>query len=100
MKTNTTLKTLILGRIHKKRASVKINVCNNDFLFHIKIDNGIEDTGATSLSDALKSNKTLAKLDLKCEDKTSTQITPINKRYFSFLSNQQATRLKVEEQHH
>ena len=40
---------------------------------HYPTDNGIEETGATSLSEALKSNTTLTELDLSGEDKRHTK---------------------------
>ena len=77
----------------------------NKPLFFILIkstENKIGERGATSLSDALKSNTTLVELNLKCEYKrNNTQITFINKpQFFSFSSNQQGTRLEKEEQYH
>ena len=49
-------------------------------------DNEIGDTGATSLSDALKSNTTLAQLNLSCKSKRSnTPITSINKALLFIL---------------
>ena len=60
----------------------------------------IEGTGATSLSDALKSNTTLTGLYLSGEDKY-TQMTSINNPlFFLFSSNQQTTGLETQEQHH
>ena len=49
-------------------------------------DNTIGDTGATSLSEAMKSNTTLTKLDLSCEDKRKThKRSPSTNHSFSFL---------------
>ena len=49
--------------------------------------NKIGDTGATSLSDALKSNTTLTQLDIKSEDKrNNTYITFINQSTLSILT--------------
>ena len=48
--------------------------------------NYIRDTGATSLSDALKSNTTLTKLDLSGEQKKrNTQMKSVNNPLFSIL---------------
>ena len=48
--------------------------------------NNIGETGASSLSDALKSNTTLTQIDLSGEDKRSnTQMASINKPVFSIL---------------
>ena len=51
----------------------------------ISTDNIIGDTGATSLSEALKSNATLIELDLNCEDKRKKtyKMTSINKSLIS-----------------
>ena len=45
----------------------------------------IGETGATSLSESLKSNTTLKKLNLSSEDKKDIQKTSINNSLFSFL---------------
>ena len=51
-------------------------------------DNEIGDTGATSLSDALKSNTTLTQINLECEDKrNNTQMASINNPLFSIHIN-------------
>ena len=64
--------------------------------------NEIGEKGAASLSDALKSNTTLAVLNLSCEDKiNNTQMVSINNKLFpSFSLNQQTTTLETQEQHH
>ena len=55
------------------------------FLF-TSTGNEIGDMGATSSSEVLKSNTTLTKLNLSCEDKRKkTQMTSINNLLFSFL---------------
>ena len=70
LKSNTTLTKLDLSREHE-RSNTQISSINNQ-IFSILIkstDNRIGDTGATSLSDALKSNTTLTELYLSGEDK-------------------------------
>ena len=63
-------------------------------------DSVIGDRGATALSEALKSNKTLTELNLSCEDKKHAK--GIRQQFIFFLlsSYQQATRLEKEGQHH
>ena len=58
------MKTLVNGHLFV----LSIYYYSFPVLFTSK-DNGIGDTGATSLSEALKSNTTLTWLDLCCEDK-------------------------------
>ena len=58
----------------------------------VSTGNKIGDNGATSLSNVLKSNTTLKKLNMSCEDKRSnTQIASINKfnPFFSHQINRQ-----------
>ena len=43
-------------------------------IFPLDIENKIEETGATSLSDALKTNKTITKLNLWSEHKMKQHI--------------------------
>ena len=63
--------------------------------------NNIGDAGAKSLSDALKSNKTLTKLYLDGEDKrNNTNGIHQQPNSFPFPSNQQITGLEKEEQYH
>ena len=87
LKSNTTLIELNLSGENKRNNTQMIST-NNPFFFIIIIstDNAIGERGATSLSDALKSNTTLTKLDLSCEQKT-TQIVSINKPLFSIHIN-------------
>ena len=47
---------------------VSVNKPLFSFLF-TSTDNGIGNTGATSLSELLKSNTTLTELNMSCEDK-------------------------------
>ena len=49
-------------------------------------DNKIGDTGATSLSESLKSNTTLTELNLGCEDKRRHKRHPSTVHYFLFSS--------------
>ena len=103
LKSNTTLTELYLDSEHK-RNNTRMSSVNNS-LFSILINstgNNIYETGATSLSDALKSNTSLRDLDLRSEDKrNNTQMIPINKQLsFSFSLNQQTTTLEKQERHH
>ena len=70
LKSNTTLTELDLRCDDKRKKTQKTSI--NNSLFSILItstDNYIGETGATSLSEALKSNTTLTELDLWSEDK-------------------------------
>ena len=70
LKSNTTLTLLDLGGKGKRTNTQMVSVNNSLFSILIKSTvNDIGDTGATSLSDALKSNTTLTKLNLYCEHK-------------------------------
>ena len=63
--------------------------------------NNIGDTGATSLSEALKSNTALTQLDLGCETKrNNTQTAFITVHTFLFSSIQQTITLETQAQHH
>ena len=64
--------------------------------------NKIGDTGATSLSESLKSNTTLTELNLKGENKRKKthKLHPSTIHSFHFSSYQQTTRLETQEQHH
>lgn len=69
LKINTSLKTLILNCKCKKK-NEKVASINKQFslTFHLQqTDVGIGETGARTLSDALKANTTLTKLDLEGE---------------------------------
>ena len=64
---------------------VPINYCLF-FCFYQSTGNKIGDTGAASLSDALKSNTALTQLDLESEYKSNnTQIASINNPLFSIF---------------
>ena len=71
----------------------------NNPLFPILIkitDNNIGDIGATSLSEALKSNTALTQLDLRGEDKTNnTQMASINNPLFLLSLSQQPISFKM-----
>ena len=75
LKSNTTLTKLNLGRgdkrkkTHKRRPST---IHSFPFLF-TSTDNNIGGTGATSLSELLKSNTTLTELNLSGEDKRNAK---------------------------
>ena len=65
----------------KERHTNKTSINNLPFSFLFPTTGGnIGDTGATSLSESLKSNATLTELNLCCEDKRKTQ-----KRYPSTI---------------
>ena len=66
LKSNTTLMELDLRSEYKQ---TQMEYINNPLLSVdlMKIGNFIGDTGATSLSNALRSNTTLTELDLSCE---------------------------------
>ena len=73
------------------------DVLNNGFAHYQPTDSNIEDTGATSLSEALKSNTTLTKLNLSCEERRHTK--DIHQQ-FTISFHTKTTALKKEEQHH
>ena len=72
LKSNTTLTALYLGGEDKRKAQ-KTPINNSLFssLF-TSTDNGIGFTGATLLSEALKSNTALTDVYLSCEDERKT----------------------------
>ena len=84
LKSNTTLKSLQLWGEDKGNNTQMVSINNSIFSILIKSTvNEIGDTGATSLSDALKSNTTLATLDLSGEHKrNNTQMTQISNPLF------------------
>ena len=88
LKSNTTLIELKLNSVKAKESNTQMASINKQ-LFSILIKltaNKIGERGATSLSDALKSNATLIQLELSCEHKrNNTQITSINNQLFSIL---------------
>ena len=93
LKRNTTLLKLDLSGEDKKKAQHTNDISINNPLFSILIKstvNNIEERGATSLSDALKSNTTLIELNLRSKDKRNKK-TPIYIGCFPFSSNQQKT---------
>ena len=61
--------------------------------------NDIGDTGATSLSDALKTNTTLMKLDIGCKNKRN-ELRPSTIHFFPLSIIQQTTRLEIQVQSH
>ena len=91
LKSNTTLTGLNLWSEDKRKKTYKRHpstIHSFPFLFS-STDSSIEYAGVTSLSEALKSNTTLTKLNLMGEDKEDTQKTSINNSlfFFSFLIN-------------
>ena len=60
--------------------------------------NNIGDKGTTSLSEALKLNSSLTKLDLGRENKRKTHNGYLSVHHFSTIHNRQETALGKEEQ--
>ena len=89
LKSNTTLAKLYLESEHKRNSTQMVSINNQHSFILIKSkDNNIGYTGAASLSEALKSNTTLTKLNLSGEDKrNNTQMASTN-QLFCFSSNQ------------
>ena len=87
LKSNTTLTKLNLWREHKRDNTQMASINNPLFSILIKsTGNNIGETGATSLSDALKSNTTLTKLNLRGEHEiNNTQMTSIDNLFFLIL---------------
>ena len=87
LKSNTTLTKLNLWREHKRDNTQMASINNPLFSILIKsTGNNIGETGATSLSDALKSNAALTQLDVCCEYKrNNTQIASVNNPLFSIF---------------
>ena len=104
LKSNTTLTKLNVISEDKRKKTHKRHPSTIHFfpILFTLTDIGIEYRGATSLSESLKSNTTLAQLDLSGKDKRKNT----HKRHPStihssfFYSQQQATALENEEQHH
>ena len=88
LKSNTTLMKLNLWGNYKRNNTQMASINNPLFSILIKSTaNNIGYIGATSLSDALKSNTTLTQLNLWCKHKkrNSTQIASIDKSLFSII---------------
>ena len=78
---------IYLVRIKGKKRAKKISTNKSLYsFFFVSIENYIGDTGATSLSEALKSNTTLITLDLNRESKKMTKRCPSSKHTFPFVS--------------
>ena len=69
LKINTTLTELDLSCEDQRRHTKDIDQQFTLFHFSKSTGNNIGDTGATSMSEALKINTTLTALDLGCKDK-------------------------------
>jgi hypothetical protein len=86
----------------KKEYTQKISINDSLSFLITTTDNNVGERGATSLSEALKSNIALTQLDMTREDKRQKthkrHSSTIHSFHFSF--HQQATRLEKEEQHH
>ena len=87
LKSNTTLTQLCLCCEDKRNNTQMASINNQLFSIFIKTtDNKIGETGATSLSDVLKSNTTLTQLSLRSGRKRNdTQTTSINNTLFAVL---------------
>ena len=99
LKSNTTLISFILtgedkGKKHAKDIHQQFTL---SFLF-TSTENGIKETGATSLSKALKSNTTLTELNLSGEGKRKDTKDIHQQFTLPFSLYQQATRLETKEQ--
>ena len=100
LKSNTTLTQLDLSREDKRNNTNGIHQQSTLSILNKSTENRIGEAGATSLSDALKSNTTLTKLDLRSENQKK-HIDEIHQQStLSFSSNQQGTALEKQEQRH
>ena len=88
LKSNATLNALYLFSEDKRKKTRQKDIHKQITLFvlFVSIENYIGDTGATSLSEALKSNTTLITLDLNRESKKMTKRCPSSKHTFPFVS--------------
>ena len=89
--------------VKTKDDTQKTSINNSLFSFHItSTDNNIGETGAESLCEALKSNTTLTKLNLRGGDKRrkTRKRNPSTIHSFPFSSHQQKTGLEKQEQNH
>ena len=85
LKTNTTLTKLNLGGEEKKKTHKRHSSTIHSFPFlFTSTENKIGDTGATSLSESLKSNTTLTELDLTGEDKRKRHTKYIHQLFILF----------------
>ena len=101
LKLNAALAELGLWSEYKRRHT---NGIHHQFTLFLCIhkENDIGDTGATSLSESLKSNTTLTKLNLGGEDKRKKthKWHPSAIHSFPFYSHQQITTFGTQEQNH
>ena len=89
LKSNTTLTALNNGGEDKRKKTHKRHpstIHYFSFLFS-STGNKIGDTGATSLSEALKSNTTLTTLNLWSETKERRHTRDVHKQFTPFLSH-------------
>ena len=100
LKSNITLTELNLcGEDNRKKTHKRTSINNSLFSFLTTITaNSIGETGATSLSEALKSNTALTKLNLEGDDKKEKKTHKRHLSINSFISHQQGTTLEKEEQ--
>ena len=102
LKSNTTLTKLNLRREKKRKKTQKESIYNSlSSILIVSTVNGIQTRGAKSLSEALKSNTTLIKLDLSCGNKRKGhKQRPSIIHSFPLSYYQQATTLEKYMQHH
>jgi hypothetical protein len=102
LKSNTTLTKLNLSSEDKRRQKRYPSTTHSFSFLLISTDNRIGETGATTLSESLKSNTTLTKLNLSCEDKRkkTSKSHPSTIHSFPFSSHQQGTILETQDQNH
>ena len=86
LKSNTTLTQLDLLCKHKRNNTQMTSINESLFILIKSTGNNIGDTGTTSLSDALKTNTTLTKLNLRSEDKRNNT-NVIHKQSTLFISH-------------
>ena len=93
LKSNTTLAKLNLDSEDKRRKTHKRHASTiHSSIYHFKV-NQIGETGAASLSDALKSNTTLTAINLRCKDRRGTRwfffqkFIPSDSRYTILTGN-------------
>ena len=94
LKSNTTLTALYLGGEDKRKKDIQKTSINNSLFSSLftSTDDGIGFTGATLLSEALKSNTALTDVYLSCEDERKTHKrhpSAIHSFHFLFSNSQQ-----------
>ena len=104
LESNTTLTALDLSGEDKRKKTHKWHPSTIHYFSFLFTSSGnwFGERGTTSLSESLKSNTTLTKLNLSGEDKRNKthKRHPLTIHSFLFASHQQATTLDTQEQHH